>query len=71
MLTDKQGCAMAVHFNENNNDFKNLEFAFEIISYLELAIEKVDLVNTDNPKSFIGQRSILVGSAVYNQPSCP
>ncbi len=32
----KKVCEMAVHFNENKHEFKDLEF---------LAIEKVDLVN--------------------------
>ena len=43
MLTNKRVCEMAVHFNENKHDFKDLEF---------IAIEKVDLVNgdyADNP----------------------
>ena len=40
MLTDKNVCEMAVHFNENKqNEFKDLEF---------VAIEKVDLVNGEN-----------------------
>ena len=34
MLTDKKVCEMAVHFNENKHEFKDLEF---------VAIEKVDL----------------------------
>jgi hypothetical protein len=36
MLTDKKVCEMAVHFNENKHEFKDLEF---------VAIEKVDLVS--------------------------
>ena len=39
MLTDKKVCEMAVHFNENKHEFKDLEF---------VAIEKVDLVNGEN-----------------------
>ena len=39
MLTDKKVCEMAVHFNENKREFKDLEF---------VAIEKVDLVNGEN-----------------------
>ena len=39
MLTDKKVCEMAVHFNENKHEFKELEF---------VAIEKVDLVNGEN-----------------------
>jgi hypothetical protein len=39
MLTDKKVCEMAVHFNENKHEFKDLEF---------VAIENVDLVNGEN-----------------------
>ena len=39
MLTDKKVCEMAVHFNDNKHEFKDLEF---------VAIEKVDLVNGEN-----------------------
>ncbi len=42
MLTDKKVCEMAVHFNENKHEFKDLEF---------LAIEKVDLVNGQDNNS--------------------
>jgi hypothetical protein len=39
MLTDKKVCEVAVHFNENKHEFKDLEF---------VPIEKVDLVNGEN-----------------------
>ncbi len=42
MFTDKKVCEMAVHFNENKHEFKDLEF---------LAIEKVDLVNGEDTNS--------------------
>ncbi len=42
MLTGKKVCEMAVHFNENKHEFRDLEF---------LAIEKVDLVNGEDTNS--------------------
>ena len=55
MLTDKKVCEMAVHFNENKHEFKDLEF---------VAIEKVDLVNGENANNplLTMQRSILDGT---------
>ena len=50
MLTDKKVCEMAVHFNENKQEFKDLEF---------VTIEKVDLVNGENANNSFNKRSEL------------